>query len=156
VQWRAGNIYDLDPAVHGEFDVVVVGSLLVHLRDPVRALDAVRKVARGGHLLSADYVNPSLTVLARRRPLFELRGETADFQWWLASEAGLRQLLHVGGFAIEDTSKYFVLRPGAGENAQGAGRGRRELGRRMVNRVLAGDGTPGAHLHRAYLAHPRF
>lgn len=156
VEWIAGNIYDLDPATHGVFDVVVVGSLLVHLRDPVRALDAVRKVARGA-FLSIDYVNPSLTILARgRRPLFELRGETADFQWWLASDAGLRQLLSVGGFAIDEVSKYFVLRPGAGEGQEGGPRGPRELARRALNRVLAGDATAGAHLHRAYLTHPRF
>src|SRR3546814_15910818 len=52
VEWRAGNVYDLDPEELGTFDVVIVGSLLVHLRDPVRALDAGRRVTRGV-LLSA-------------------------------------------------------------------------------------------------------
>ena len=156
VEWRAGNIYDLDPDEHGTFDVVVVGSLLVHLRDPVRALDAVRKVTRG-QFLSADYLHPPVHLLGRRgRPLFELRGETSDFQWWLASDAGLRQLLHVGGFTVDQASKYFLLRPGEGGGTNSSDRGLRGKVKHAVNRAVAGDGTPGGHLHRAYLSHPRF
>lgn len=156
VEWRGGNIYDLDPAEIGTFDVVVVGSLLVHLRDPVRALDAVRKVTTGS-FLSVDYLHPPVNVLARRgRPLFELRGETSDFQWWLASDAGLRQLLKVGGFAIDAVSPYFLLRPGPGGGPGKNDQGPKGFVKRMTNRVVARDDTPGGHLHRAYLAHPRF
>ena len=156
VEWRAGNIYDLDPAELGTFDLVVVGSLLVHLRDPVRALDSVRRVT-GGSLLSIDFLHPPVNLLARRgRPLFELRGEGSDFQWWMASDAGLRQLLHVGGFAVDDVSKYFLLRPGAVGGPNPTDRGLRGAVKHAANRVICGDGTPGGHLHRAYLTHPRF
>jgi tRNA (mo5U34)-methyltransferase len=156
VTWRAGNIYDLDPAELGTFDLVVVGSLLLHLRDPVRALDAVRRVT-GGSLLSVDHLHTSLTVLARRdRALFELRGRGADFQWWVASDAGLRHLLHVGGFAIDEASPYFLLRPGPGVRPSRRDRGARGLPKRALHRMLAGDATAGGHLHRAYLTHPRF
>lgn len=156
VEWRAGNVYDLDPEELGTFDVVIVGSLLVHLRDPVRALDAVRRVTRGV-LLSADYLHPPVNLLARRgRPLFELRGEGSDFQWWLASDAGLRQLLRVGGFEIDEASPYFLLRPGP-VGAPGASfQGVRGQVKRLANRIVTGDATAGGHLHRAYLAHPRF
>ena len=34
VEWRPLSIYDLDPDEIGTFDVVVCGSLLLHLRDP--------------------------------------------------------------------------------------------------------------------------
>lgn len=155
VEWRGGNIYDLDPAEIGTFDLVVVGSLLVHLRDPVRALDAVRRVT-GGSLLSIDYVHPPLNLLSRRRPLFELRGESSDFQWWLASDAGLRQLLNVGGFAVEQTSPYFLLRPGGGGFPGDHSRGLRDLVKRAMYGALTRDTAPGAHLHRAYLTRPRF
>jgi tRNA (mo5U34)-methyltransferase len=156
VQWRAGNIYDLDPGELGTFDVVVVGSLLVHLRDPVRALDAVRRVTSGS-LLSVDFVHPAVNALARRsRPLFELRGQGRDFQWWLASDAGLRQLLHVGGFAVDRVSPYFLLRPGPGGGASRPDQGARGLPKRALNRFVARDSTAGGHLHRAYLTHPRF
>jgi tRNA (mo5U34)-methyltransferase len=158
VEWRGCNIYDLHPDVVGTFDLVVVGSLLVHLRDPVRALDAVRSVVRpGGHLLLADYIHPPVNVLGRGRPLFELRGEGNDFQWWLASDRGLQQLLHVAGFTVDRASKHFLLRPGTHYPVRSL---RPVTKRDRVNQVLnwrwARDATLGGHLHRAYLCHPRF
>ncbi len=158
IEWRGCSIYDLDPADLGTFDVVIVGSLLVHLRDPVRALDAVRRmVAPGGRFLSIEYLHPPVNVLGRGRPLFELRGETSDFQWWLASDRGLQQLLKVSGFAIERMSPYFLLRPGTHYQLHTL---RKITKRDHVNRALnyrwTRDKTMGGHLHRAYLTHPRF
>lgn len=152
VQFRPGNIYDLDPDEVGTFDFVVVGSLLVHLRDPIRALDAVRKVTSGS-FLSVDYVHPPLNVLSPRRPIFELRAQSHDFQWWLASDAGYRHLLEVSGFEVDEASKFFLLRPGAMQ------KNRRTFGnvtKQVLNGVVARDARLGGHLHRAYLTHPRF
>jgi len=154
VEWRDCNIYDLDPVEMGTFDVVNLGSLLIHLRDPVRALDAVRSVTKG-HFVCIDYVHPPLELLSRKRPLFQLQGEGSDFQWWLASDAGLRQLLHVGGFTIEEVSKYFLLRPGPRTLAVGKP-SLRDRARQATTLALAGDSTAGGHLHRAYRCRPRF
>jgi tRNA (mo5U34)-methyltransferase len=155
VTWQGGNIYDLDPADIGTFDVVVAGSLLVHLRDPVRALDAVRKVTKG-QFLSIDAIHTPLELRSRKAPLFQLRGETADFQWWLANDRGLRHLLHVGGFEVQDVSKMFLLRPGptflTGDRPKKAS----ELAKWTANRRFTGDSTIRGHLHRAYLTSPRF
>jgi tRNA (mo5U34)-methyltransferase len=158
VQFRPGNIYDLDPDEIGAFDVIVLGSLLVHLRDPVRALDTVRRVlAPDGVLLSVDYVHPSTHLLARRKPIFELRGEGTDFQWWLASDAGYRQLLKVGGFTIDQASPMFLLRPGAlVGGALPEAPGLRGKARWVLKAALSRDRAKGGHLHRAYLAHRRF
>src|SRR3954468_19023326 len=41
------SVYDLDPPNQGDFDLVVVGTLLLHLRDPVAALGAIRSCAHG-------------------------------------------------------------------------------------------------------------
>ena len=156
VRWCPGNIYDIDPSNLGTFDVVVVGSLLVHLRDPIRALDAVRRVT-DGFFLSIDYVHPRLNLpLVRNRPRYELRGGSSDFQWWLPNDAGLRHLLHVGGFEIDRSSPYFLLRPGAGQNGSLQDRGVRGAGRRALHLAFAREGTRGGHLHRAHLTHPRF
>jgi tRNA (mo5U34)-methyltransferase len=157
VEWRGCSVYDVADAGLGEFDFVVLGSLLVHLRDPVRALDAIRRVT-SGQFLCADFIHAPAQVVAFGRPMFELRGIGNDFQWWMASDRGLRQLLHVGGFEIEQLSPFFVLRPGEfGRDllAQHGTGGVRELARRTVNRVLAHDATPGGHLHRGYLTRPR-
>src|SRR4051812_43868771 len=64
------SVYDLDPAQQGEFDVVVVGPLLLHLRDPVGALRAIRACTRG-RLIVNDVV-PAGVVSLSRRPLAEL------------------------------------------------------------------------------------
>jgi len=156
VQWHGCNIYDLDPEELGTFDVVILGSLLVHLRDPVRALDRVRRmVGPGGVMLSVDYIHPFTNLMARRRPLFELRGKSADMQWWLASDRGLQHLLHVGGFEVIDMSPRFLLRPGD-EYPHKKKPGRSEHLNRPLNWLFARDLTPGGHLHRAYLTRPRF
>src|SRR5436190_1863508 len=42
VERVVASVYDLSPQRLGKFDVVVCGSLLLHLRDPVGALGAIR------------------------------------------------------------------------------------------------------------------
>lgn len=155
VQWRAGNIYDVSQDDLGTFDVVVIGSLLVHLRDPVRALDAVRSVV-GGELLVADYIHTPVTMHSRRRPLFELRGEGRDFQWWLPSDAGMRQLLRVGGFEVDEVSDYFLLRFGPALDSKTTRPHDLKGAAKYVSNYAITRDRVGGHLHRAYRAHRRF
>jgi tRNA (mo5U34)-methyltransferase len=152
VRFENGSIYDVADLGLGMFDFVMLGNLLIHLRDPVRALDAVRRVT-SGKLLVADELYLQTQLISRRRPLFQLRGMGRDFQWWLANEAGMRQMLHCGGFTVEAKSKPFLLRPGSAVRAK---RDPKSLLRRGAHYAFTGDLTPGAHLQRAYLASPRF
>lgn len=92
------SIYDLDPGVHGEFDFVYVGSLLLHLRDPVRALEAVRSVCRGQTLVF-DAIDPLSSLVFRRRPMAILDGVGRPW-WWKPNAAGLVQLVRVAGFRV--------------------------------------------------------
>jgi tRNA (mo5U34)-methyltransferase len=157
VEWRGCSVYDLDADDLGTFDVVVVGSLLLHLRDPVRALDAVRGVV-GGTLVLAEAVHAPLTLRSRRRPLFELYGEGADFQWWLGNDRGIRHLLEVGGFAIEEASRYFVLRFGDAWQSKRSPLPpltRQDRANMALSYALARDASRG-HLHRAYRCGRRF
>jgi tRNA (mo5U34)-methyltransferase len=157
INWRGCSVYDLDPDDIGTFDVVVVGSLLLHLRDPVRALDAVRSVVRGS-LVVAEHVHAPLTLRSRWRPLFELRGEGVDFQWWLGNEPGIRHLLKVGGFDIEDASRYFVLRFGRAWELKQIPLPPltlRARAHRAMNYALTRDSSRG-HLHCAYRCVRRF
>jgi tRNA (mo5U34)-methyltransferase len=155
VDRRGRNVYDLNPEEFGQFDVVVVASLLLHLRDPVRALDAVRSVVKG-ELILADYIHTPLAMFFPRRPIFELKGEGSDFQWWVGNDRGVRQLLHVGGFTVEETSPYFLLRYGPyGDKRYFPRRDLKESSRALVNFLLTRDFHRG-HLHRAYRCRPRF
>jgi tRNA (mo5U34)-methyltransferase len=109
--WQPLNIYDLDPAVVGTFDVVVVGSLLLHLQNPVRAMEAVRSVtAEGGVLFSSEQVELWLSIIGRGRPLAKLRGTGRTCQWWNYNSAGHRQILYSAGFEEVERSPFFINR----------------------------------------------
>jgi tRNA (mo5U34)-methyltransferase len=73
VDRRDLSVYDLDGDELGSFDFAFLGTLLLHLREPVRALTAIRKVlAPGGTLLVNDPVSLPLTVRHPRRPVHQL------------------------------------------------------------------------------------
>ena len=44
VDWRPLNVYDISREALGGFDFAFVGTLLLHLRNPVDALSAIRRV----------------------------------------------------------------------------------------------------------------
>ena len=98
VEWRHLSAYDLSPDEVGTFDFVFMGSLLVHLRDPVLALAAVRSVTTG-QLLSYDAVSPLLTLMHPRTPAAKLRGVTRA-EWWLPNVACLRRIVEAAGFDV--------------------------------------------------------
>jgi tRNA (mo5U34)-methyltransferase len=101
------SVYDLTPERDGRFDVVVCGSLMLHLRDPVRALEAIRSVC-DGVFMSAEQIDPKLTRLSRRRPTAWFRGGDR-VQWWVPNAAGHRALLESAGFRVEgDAARYRI------------------------------------------------
>lgn len=95
-----GSLYDLDPAVHGTFDFVFMGNILLHLQDPARGLQAVASVTRG-RLLSYEQINLPLTALRPFRPAAQLWHEDEPPQWWTTNLRGHRRLLHAGGWRVE-------------------------------------------------------
>ena len=146
---RVINIYDLSPATVGEFDVVVCGSLLLHLRDPLRALEAVRSVCRG-QFLSMETVDLALTLRHPRLPLTRVIGTDDLCIWELPNAAGHRQMLEASGFAIEQMTRPYSIPTGPGHPEQP--RSLRRYANDVLRRVVAGSaGLP----HVAALAHPR-
>ena len=140
------NVYDLSPERVGEFDVVVCGSLLLHLRDPLRALAAIRSVCRG-HFLSTNQVQLGPSV--RREPLVRLDGVSDLCQWWLPGAPGHRRMVEAGGFDVEAESRIYAVDFGVSHPPPGTDL-RSRLGR-LGRRVFAGsDGVP----HHAVLARP--
>jgi tRNA (mo5U34)-methyltransferase len=106
------SVYDLDPDVHGMFDLVYLGSLLLHLRDPIGALERVRSVTRG-QLVSVDAFSIPLTLTGPRQPT--LRLEPGGRPYWLKpSLRGLSEVIARAGFAIESGPTPFLMPPGAG------------------------------------------
>jgi tRNA (mo5U34)-methyltransferase len=142
------SVYDLSPEVVGEFDLVVCGSLLLHLRDPIRALNAIRSVCRE-RFLSTNQIELGLSIRHRRRPLARLDGVSDLCQWWLPNAAGHRQLLEAGGFDIERESGLYSIPFGTAHDPRP--RTPSALAHRTARRLFTGnDGVP----HHAALVRP--
>src|SRR5579884_2265954 len=65
------SVYELTEVEVGKFDVIYLGSLLVHLRDPVKALERLRDVC-AGTLIVVDGIDLPLSLRAPRAPLARL------------------------------------------------------------------------------------
>jgi hypothetical protein len=107
------SVYDLDPADVGQFDFVYVGSLLLHLRDPVGALARVRAVCRG-ELVVVDAIDVAMTRVLRRRPVASLDGRGRPW-WWKPNLAGLVRMVEAAGFAAVGRPGRVRMPPGAGQ-----------------------------------------
>ena len=108
VDHRPVSVYDLTPELTGTFDVVVCGSLMIHLRDPIRALEAIRSVCTG-FFMSAEEIDLWLSVRHRRAPLFKLNGSGELCQWYTPNSAGHRRMIFAAGFAIERATRPYVI-----------------------------------------------
>jgi tRNA (mo5U34)-methyltransferase len=111
VERRPCSVYDLDPRVHGQFDIVFCGTLLLHLRDPVRALERMREVCVG-ELVLVECVDARLDLWPWHRPA----GRFAPMpgQWWRLNTMGLKAVLRTAGFEVNFTSRRFVTPFGPG------------------------------------------
>jgi tRNA (mo5U34)-methyltransferase len=147
VDRRTISVYDLDPAELGTFDVVVCGSLLLHLRDPVRALEAIRSVT-AGVLLNTDLMRVGTTLLHPRTPVTRLDGDPNLVQWWHSNAAAHRKMLETAGFDVVRSVRPYAIPYGDGHPPD---RGLRDRVNATIRRALLGnDGVP----HTAFLARP--
>ena len=146
VEHRTMSVYDLSPDAMGEFDVVTCGSLLLHLRDPMRALERIHSVCRGV-FLSSEEIDLKLSVLRPRSAALRMDGLSDLFQWFIPNLAGHRQMLLAAGFKLERWSKPYAIPFGPSHPPRGTGP--RATAVRAYRRALAGgDGVP----HQAVLA----
>ena len=96
VERVATSVYALDPDVHGMFDLVHCGDLLLHLRDPLTALERMRAVTRGSLLLS-DVVDLELSE-GPWGPTTQYLGGWSDVVWWVPSLSALAQMVLDAGY----------------------------------------------------------
>jgi hypothetical protein len=143
VERIARSIYALDPEVDGRFDFVYVGSLLLHLRDPVGALERLRAVCRG-RLLVVDAIDLplSLSLALPHRPSATLDGLGRPW-WWRPNRAGLVRMVEAAGFTLAAPPRTVLMPPGAG-HPKPAGRAALVHLRSRVGRELLFAGQVGA------------
>jgi tRNA (mo5U34)-methyltransferase len=105
------SVYDLDPATHGRFDVVFCGAVLLHLRDPVRALERMRDIC-AGELVLVESLDPLLDLIGRR--IASARFAPDVDQWWRPNAHGLARMVEVAGFHVAWTGSRLLVPPGKG------------------------------------------
>jgi tRNA (mo5U34)-methyltransferase len=106
------SVYDIDERDLGRFDFVYIGSLLVHLRDPVRALERIRSVC-DGTLVVVDGIDLPLSLRSPRLPAARLDGRGRPW-WWYPNVAGLARLIEAGGFQLLARPRRLFVPPGRG------------------------------------------
>jgi tRNA (mo5U34)-methyltransferase len=107
------SVYELDPSELGTFDFVYLGSLLLHLRDPVRALERVHDVC-SGELLLVETVDLPLSLMMPRRPAatLDVRGRP---WWWTANAAGIRRMAEAARFEPVERPQWVYMPRGEGQ-----------------------------------------
>ena len=108
VQWRELSAYELNPATVGKFDFVFIGSVLMHLRDPVAALTAVASVL-DGELLSVDAISPRLTLMYPRRAVATLEAPGWPL-WWVPNLQAYRHLFPAASLRVVASGRPFFVR----------------------------------------------
>ena len=101
------TVYEISAEILGTFDFVFVGSILLHLRDPVGALERIRTVATG-EVVFNECVEYVLSKLLPRTPMARLDAEDRVW-WWQPNLAAVHSMIEQAGFEILDRgSPYFV------------------------------------------------
>lgn len=107
------SVYELSPERVGQFDLVFLSDLLLHLRDPQTALDHVRSVCRGVAYV-ADVCHPDLetgdsTCLAEYPTWVP-----GEYVWWRMNANTIGSMLLEAGFdTVDELSRFRLNVPGA-------------------------------------------
>ncbi len=109
------DIYELGPErVDGPFDMVYVGAILTHLRNPIDALLNVRSVLKpGAEFRTFEPISAHLSLRVRGRAVAEFKATNTDYTWWLPNTRTLIEWLSAAGFA--DVNRYALGRPPCAE-----------------------------------------
>jgi tRNA (mo5U34)-methyltransferase len=112
VERQTLSVYDLDPTKLGHFDVVFLGSLLLHLRDPVLALERIRSVCAGVAVI-ADTVELLPSLRYPRKPVARLAALDRPW-WWQPNRAALLRMIQSAGFTIDEATHIYFIPTGKG------------------------------------------
>jgi len=106
-----GTVYDLDPDRLGRFDLVHTGDLLLHLRDPIRALQQLRLVTDGEFLLS-DVFDTTIGWPQRiESGVSHYLGGSIMAGWWMPALGTLVQMVIDAGFSDVEVVTVYSLVP---------------------------------------------
>jgi tRNA (mo5U34)-methyltransferase len=106
------SIYDATPKELGTFDLIFCGSVLVHLRDQLLALERIAGLCHGTFISAEEYDRPtSLLPFPASRYLAD---RDSDVVFWLPSIKTWKRLLWSAGFDRVERHSRFKLEARAG------------------------------------------
>ncbi len=105
----SSSVYDATPGLlGGTFDLVFCGSLLIHLRDPMLALERLAGLCHGALILAEEH-SGRLGRLPGRKAA-EFRGESPWMTWWIPSIPTWMSMVRCAGFEEVRRHDRFLLR----------------------------------------------
>jgi tRNA (mo5U34)-methyltransferase len=103
------SVYDLGPEKFGTFDVAFCSDLLLHLRDPLRAIENIWRVV-DQFAIFADVYQPQLEGVDEPLTQFSVKPDIA--MWWRPNIRCLKDMMKVARFSrVEEIAR---LRLGSG------------------------------------------
>ena len=99
VEYVNGRVYEIGPELLGPrtFDLVFMGSVLMHLRDPIGAMMAAHR-ACGHQFIATTYMLPDDP--SRPEPIMRMWENAAGgANWWVPNRACLEQWIKAAGFS---------------------------------------------------------
>lgn len=136
------RVYDASPEAIGEFDFVFMGSLMLHLRDPVLALSRLRALVRGV-FLSNESISLWTTLMHPRVAAGTLHASGYP-RWWTPNLVSYRRLLRAAGFTIISSGGPYFMAFGPGQAPASWKLSDLSLNRIGFNLVLRPRGIPCA------------
>ena len=101
-----GDIYNI-PDELGQFDVVVLGMVLPHLREPFHALAQISRLSRDAIIITQQSP-PDPRPIACFIPNTQMNPNDMESYraWWVFSDGCFREMLGILGFRIESINRY--------------------------------------------------
>ncbi|HEY1826495.1 MAG TPA: class I SAM-dependent methyltransferase [Acidimicrobiales bacterium] len=93
-----GSLYDIESLDLGTFDLVFLGNVLIHLRDPIAALHQLHTVT-GGELWSVEPISLPLTLLRPLTPCGQY-SLVDDNTFWTPNLRGHHAMVRAGGYQL--------------------------------------------------------
>ncbi|MBA2764065.1 MAG: methyltransferase domain-containing protein [Thermoleophilaceae bacterium] len=102
------SIYDATPAQLGHFDIVFCGSVLIHLRDQLLALERIAALCRGT-MISAEEYNRAAGLVPF--PVSRYRADRkASVVFWQPSVTTWKRMILTAGFDTVEVKGRFTMR----------------------------------------------
>jgi SAM-dependent methyltransferase len=99
-----GNIHRL-PRELGQFDIVMIGTCLPHIRDQLSALESIARHARDTVIISQPTLPDERPIAKMIAPAEGKDKELRRFAWWVMSDGCVKNFMGILGFKLQHFNK---------------------------------------------------